>query len=192
MKDQHSKIIDNAARLMSEKGYKGTSLQEIADRVGIHKSTLFHYFRNKEELLLEVLRISIEEVTARLNRIINDESASPEDTLLKAMVNHIEMLAKYRDNVNVYHSDIRFLSEEKKRKYLNTRRYYEKCFLKIIDDLKRSDKRHFTNLDDHLVMFGILGMCNWVVKWYKPGGPYSPEEIAGVFNQMIMKGSEFR
>jgi len=73
-----SRILAIAAQLMSAKGYKGTTLQEIADLVGIHKSTIFHYFNNKEELLLEVLKISVEEVTAKLNQIIKDEILSPE------------------------------------------------------------------------------------------------------------------
>jgi AcrR family transcriptional regulator len=63
---RREEIIRVATRLISQKGYKAASLQEIVNRVPIHKSTLFHYFRNKEEILLVALARGIEEVTRNL------------------------------------------------------------------------------------------------------------------------------
>ena len=185
MNNQHTRILAIAAQLMSVKGYKGTTLQEIADRVGIHKSTIFHYFSNKEELLLEILKISVDEVTARLNQIIKDKNLIPEKKLQKAMRNHLRMLANHIDNVNVYLAEMHFLSERNKQKYLRNRKYYEECFLKIVDEMKASDKIYFAGQDSKIVVYGILGMCNWVVKWYKREGFYEPEKIADIFYQMI-------
>ena len=184
--NQREKIIAIASRLMSEKGYKGASLQEIADLVGIHKSTFFHYFKNKEELLLAVLRIAIEDVTRNLLLILEDEKLLPEEKLRQAIVNHLDLLAKYKDNVNVYHSEIRFLSEKNRRKYLETRKYYASCFEKIIDEIKETDSGYFRGLDTKIVTFGILGMCNWLVKWFKESGPFNTRDIADIFCKMIM------
>ena len=184
--NQREKIIAIASRLMSEKGYKGASLQEIADLVGIHKSTFFHYFKNKEELLLAVLRIAIEDVTRNLLLILEDEKLLPEEKLRQAIVNHLDLLAKYKDNVNVYHSEIRFLSEKNRWKYLETRKYYASCFEKIIDEIKETDSGYFRGLDTKIVTFGILGMCNWLVKWFKESGPFNTRDIADIFCKMIM------
>ena len=49
------KIIDAATRLFSQRGFDGTSLQDIADAVGIRKASLFHHFPNKEDIRLKVL-----------------------------------------------------------------------------------------------------------------------------------------
>lgn len=185
--NQRERIITVASRLMSQKGYKGASLQEIADLVGIHKSTFFHYFKNKEELLQTVLKLSIEEVTKNLNFILKDDNLSPVEKLKQAIANHLELLAEYKDNVNVYHSEIRFLSEKNKQKYIETRKYYASCFEKIIDEIKESDTGYFRRMDTKIVTFGILGMCNWTAKWFKGSGPLSTSDIADIFCKMIMQ-----
>ena len=184
--NQREKIITIASHLMSQKGYKGASLQEIADLVGIHKSTLYNYFKNKEELLLAVLRIAIEDVTRNLTLILEDENLPPKEKLKKAIVGHLGSLAKHIDNVNVYHSEIRFLSGKNRRKYLETRKYYASCFEKIIDEIKASDNRYFKGLDTKIVTYGILGMCNWMAKWFKERGPIKIDSIADIFFKMIM------
>jgi len=183
--NHREKIVAVASHLMSKRGYKGASLQKIADLVGIHKSTLFHYFKNKEELLLVVLRMSIEEVTKNLNLILEDEDLLPEEKLRAAIANHLELLVKYSDNVNVYHSEIRFLSGKNRRKYLETRKYYASCFKQIIDEIKKSESGSFEGLDSKIAIYGILGMCNWVVKWFQKSGPFSITEIADIFFKMI-------
>ncbi len=183
--NQHEKIIMVASRLMSQKGYKGASLQEIADHVGIHKSTLFHYFKNKEELLLSVLKIAIEGVTKNLTLILEDNSLSPQEKLKSAIANHLTMLVKYKDNVNVYHSEIRFLSDEKRKEYIETRKYYAACFEQIVNEIRGGDSGLFEGLDPIIIAFGILGMCNWTIKWLVGSGRLSTEEVADVFYKMI-------
>ena len=185
--NQREKIITVASRIMSQKGYKGASLQEISDLVGIHKTTIFHYFKNKEELLLAVLRIAIENVIKQLELIIEDETLSPEEKLRQAIYTHLDSMVKHLDNVNVYHSEIRFLSNKNRRKYLNTRKYYASCFGQIIKEINESNDRYFKGLDTKIVNFGVLGMCNWVAKWYKESGPFKIEEIAETFYKMIMQ-----
>lgn len=183
--NQYEKIVAIASQLMSEKGYKGASLQEIADHVGIHKSTLFHYFKNKEELLLSVLKIAAEHTIKQLVFIVEDENLSPEEKLRHAIANHLELLVKYKDNVNVYHSEIRFLSDEKRKEYIETRKYYAACFEQIVNQIKDGDSGLFECLDSKIVTFGILGMCNWAIKWLSDSGRLSTEEIADVFYKMI-------
>jgi AcrR family transcriptional regulator len=183
---QRQKIIQVATRLMSKKGYKGSSLQEIADKAGIHKSTSFHYFKNKEELLLAVLRVSIDRVTANLREILENQDLSPVEKLHHAIHNHLDLLVKYIDNVKVYHSEIRFLSKENRRKYIETRKNYASYFEQIIDQIKAGESGHFAGLDTKIVTFGILGMCNWVVHWYQNSGPLKTDEITDVFFRMLI------
>jgi len=183
---RRKKILLVASKLMSQKGYRGASLQEIADHVGIHKSTLFHYFKNKEELLLEVLKTSIDEVTENLKVIINNEDLSPEEKFKQAIDNHLVLLAKYIDNVNVYHSDIiGLLSRKGKQKYIETRKRYESCFEQIINNIQEHNTGYFDGMDSKIVTFGILGMCNWVAKWFKKSGRYKIEDISDIFFRMI-------
>lgn len=187
--NHYEKIVAIASLLMSKKGYKGASLKEIADLVGIHKSTLFHYFKNKEALLLAVLKIAIEDVTKNLNLIIEDNNLPPGEKLRHAIFNHLTLLVKYKDNVNVYHSEIRFLSAKNIRKYLETRDHYAACFEQIVNQMKAEHTGLFKGLDTKIVTFGILGMSNWTIKWLSGSGRVSIEEVANIFYKMIAEKS---
>lgn len=172
---------------MSEKGHKGASLQEIANIVKIHKSTIFHYFKNKEEILLAVLERSIEEVTENLESIVKRDNLNPEVKFKEALRGHLELLVKYKDNVNVYHSEIRCLSPRKRHQYFNSRKQYAILFEEIIKEMQRANSGYFRKLDSKVVTLGVLGMCNWLVKWYDEAGPLTPKNVADTFYHMLVK-----
>ena len=170
---------------MNQKGYKGASVQEISDLVGLHKSTLFHYFKRKEDILLAVLETAIWKAIEFIEEIVDDKNLPPEEKLKRAIFGHIDWMVRYIDNVSVYHSEIRYLSGSNKRKYMRSRKQYESCFIRLIDQVKGQSSENFRGLDTRIVAFGILGMINWVVKWYKPRGSLKPEDIAKVFYRIV-------
>ena len=67
------RILDVALELLAEHGYEGASLQQVADRVGLHKSSLFHHFRSKEELAREVYRGLAERLLKRLEPLLAED-----------------------------------------------------------------------------------------------------------------------
>jgi hypothetical protein len=137
-----------------------------------------------------VLRRGIEEVTRNLELILEDEKLSPQEKLRQAIINHLGSLVKHIDNVNVYHSEIRFLSEKKRREYHQTRKYYAECFERIVREIKEKNPEYFKGLDPKIVSFAVLGMCNWTVKWFKKSESYSTLDIANSFYQVVMKQSD--
>lgn len=188
--EKYKKIVEVAGKLMSEKGYKGASLDQIADIVGVHKSTLFHYFKSKEQLLMAVLEISTEEVINDLEAIIRNEKLNVEEKLRQAIINHLESQLRHYHSVNVYHSEIRFLTGKNKQKFLKRREHYGLSFERLVEQIKRSDSKkfeHFRKLDSKIVAFGILGMCNWAAKWFKASGPLKPEDVGNIFYSMLMQ-----
>ena len=186
--NKYEKIISVAADLINQKGYRGTSFQEIGDKVGIHKSTLFHYFKNKEELLLRILEKSVDEVNSDLTDITNNKQLKPEEKLRQAFDNHlISMTRKHTDSVNVYLYELRNLSKKNQKIYLTKRKKYEEDFKNIIVEMK--GQGYFSGLDTKIVAFGLLGMLNWVAKWYKNDGPLGIEEISDIFYRLIRQSN---
>jgi len=101
-----------------------------------------------------------------------------------AISNHLILLTEYIDNVNIYLNEIRSLSKKNRSIYLRKRKRYEKDFIKIVMEMKR--KGHFEGLDTRIVTFGILGMLNWVVKWYRKEGGLTVKKIGNIFGEIIM------
>ena len=84
------RIVNEALELLAEHGYEGMSLQQVADRVGLHKSSLFHHFRSKQELAHEVYRGLAERLLKRLDPILSEDPPRFESMLdaLDASVEH--------------------------------------------------------------------------------------------------------
>ena len=183
--NKNEKILSVAAHLISKEGYTGVSLQEIANKVGLHKSSLFHYIKNKEELLLLIFNKSYEEVNRTLKEINVDISLEPEEKLKKAIDSHLTLLIEHFDSTNIFLHQIKRLPKKNQSIFLKERKEYEKNFQKIIVEMKR--KGYFEGLDKQIVTLGLLGMLNWVPVWFRRDGRLTIKEISNIFYRLIVE-----
>jgi len=135
--NQYERILSVSESLMSQKGYKGVSFQQIADKIGLHKSSLFHYFGNKEELLLRILERPFNEFYADFQQIVRDKELRPDEKLKKAIDSHLSLLMDYEDNVSIYLNEMQNLSGKNRRMHLMKIREYEEDFQKIVEGMKK-------------------------------------------------------
>jgi len=183
---QREKIIHKAAILMDKKGYNGVSIQDIADLAKIHKSTFYHYFRSKSELLQTVLEKPVEEILERMNKIINDSNLSAREKLRLAIFNHLHLLEKYTHNLNIYNRELMHLPPGVKKRYFAGRKKYRLCLEQIINEMKNVTE-DFKGLDSKIVTFGVLGMCNWAATWYKHNMPLKSKDISEIFYRILVQ-----
>ena len=90
-------IISVASVLFSQKGYSATSLKEIADKVSLHKTSLFHYFRSKEEILMEVMDKALREYVNVLDNSAISPNLKVEEKLRIALEKQVSVICKYKD-----------------------------------------------------------------------------------------------
>lgn len=167
-----------ALRIFREKGYHGTSMQDIAEEVGILKGSLYHYISSKEELLARLFEGALEEVLDELARIAGGEGTAPER--LRAMVRaYVLAVVRNLDSVGVYLREWRALPSPELSRVKQRRRSMRRLFERVIEEGMRS--RDLARGDPKLGALAILGMCNWVYEWYRPRGRLAPEAIADEF-----------
>ena len=182
--NKYAKILIAATELICKEGYRAASLQEIASRVGIHKTSLFHYIENKEDLLHQILQSSLGKSSLKLEEIVNNDRLTAEKKLREAFKNHLRQAPNMVSNQIVYSNDFRNLSKKTQKMFLKERRKYEKLFKKIVIELQRDN--YLNGLDTSIVTLGIFGMLNWFPKWYKKDGRLSMDEISNIFLKMIL------
>ncbi len=181
-----NEIIDAASVLFSRKGYKATTIEQISNKANLHKSSLFHYFKNKEDVLMAVMDKSLNNHLNILTKIVVDPTLRGEEKLKLALGKQISTACRYRDHINVYLSEINSLSPEKRKKYTKRRKEHESCYEHIIKEIQADDTSNlFKGLDPKIVKLGILGMCNWTIKWYDENGPSEPTEIHDTFYSIL-------
>lgn len=171
-------ILKAAAALFRRQGFERTTVQSIADAVGLKKGSLYHYITGKQRLLFEILQHALEDSLPELERIAAGPSPAAE-RLREAVGLHILTLARDRDNVACFLEEGRWLAPEYRAAHQATRDRYEALFRRIVADGVYAGE--FAPTDVRLAGFAVLGIVNWVVRWYQPAGQYRAEQIADEF-----------
>src|SRR3989442_7589293 len=186
-------ILGEAATLFARQGYRATTLEDVADTLDIKKASLYHYIRSKEELLTEIYDRILTRIDAAVRPVA--ESDLPADERLRRMVHaHLEVVTAERDMLAVVFREEPELSPEAKRAIRARKRDYERIFERVIDEGQQAGL--LRPLTTRLVVFALLGMCNWTYQWFRdPGdtpspGPetFSPDEVAGEFVLLLESG----
>ncbi len=188
--NKYQKILSAAAELISEKGFGETSLQQIADKVGIHKTTLFHYVKSKDELLLLVLEKTDDDFKSRMLQPESLRNLEPEEQLRLAMRCHLDLLWRNSHILMVSPEQLKMLRRVRITQYIEKRKVYEKSFRAIIRQLKK--KGYFDKLEIKIVALGILGMLNGVKRWYRPNERFTLDDIADMFHSLILGKRDLR
>ncbi|MDO8689103.1 MAG: TetR/AcrR family transcriptional regulator, partial [Dehalococcoidia bacterium] len=178
-------VAEAAAKLFREKGYHGTSMQDIADAVGIHKGSLYPHIRSKDALLYQVINGSLQTTTQQLE-IIAESSMSPFEKLREAVEGHIHSTVAHRDRIAVLLEASKYLSPARRRSALKQQRRYESLIERILEEGVLLGQ--FRPCDAKVITFAILGMGNWVYRWYSPKGKLAIAELARVFAEFALCG----
>ncbi len=173
-----ARILRAAAALFRQQGFDRTTMREIAQVVGLTKGSLYHHIRGKQALLYEIIQHTLDRALPELERI----AAAPHpaaERLRQAVRLHILTLAHNQDNVACFVEEGRSLAPEYRAAALAYRDRYEALFRRIVEDGIAAGE--FAPTDVRLAGFAVLGMVNWLVRWYRPDGRHAAEEIAGRF-----------
>jgi AcrR family transcriptional regulator len=181
------KIIDTAATLFHRKGYASTSLDDVASELGISKAALYHYVSSKDRLLSIIYTQAFENIFRDTNEIWGMD-LPPDEKLRRILSNHIKnIIIKNLSMFSVFFSEESQLPAKDFRKI----REEKKKYTKIIEEIfaEGVSRGLFKDRDPRLQTYAVLGMCNWVFKWYRPGRTaYAPEEIADHFIGLLETG----
>lgn len=177
-------ILKSAASAFRKKGFHGTSMDEISDRLLMTKGSLYYYFKNKEELLYACHDYSLNRLLLTLEEI-EKNGISVEDRLRNLIVSHVKHLI---DELHASAMTIELdgLSPLLRERIIRKRDRYERGFRKLIQE--GMEKGVFKKGDPKLITFAILGALNWISKWFSPEGSVRSERIGEVFSNFFVKG----
>ncbi len=175
-----------ALRLFKEKGYHATSMRDIAAAVGINKGSLYSYIKSKEDLLVPVFEQAQGVLLTEIEQISADASLSPTERLKRAIHAHVIAVADNLDILTVYLSEWRQLDTDLLATNRDQRARYSYLFHEILRNGVAAGE--FREMDTRIVMLGMIGMCNYLFRWYRPEGRLTPDQIADELIELMMQG----
>lgn len=174
--ERYRTILETSARLICERGYEGTSMQEIAAACRMTKAGLYHHIQNKEQLLFAIMKYGMdvfeEQVLSRVQHI-----EDPVERLRACMRHNILLVTRgwSKEVIIILHEhatltgETRAFIDARKKKYVD---FLEEAFAQA------AQQGRIRPVDPTIGAFSFLGMVLWVYKWFKPDGRLSDEQIA--------------
>ncbi len=182
---QRSDIIQAAAQIFRQKGYHGTSMQDIADAVHLQKASLYHHISGKQDILVDILDRALDLLTEDIEAVTKSE-IKPEVKVRQAMQVYVGRLTEDTDLAAVLMQEHRSLADDLQAAHIARRDRLESLWREILKEGVRSGD--FRHTDDVITTFAILGVLNWMITWYQPGGRLSSQEIANQFADIFLTG----
>ncbi len=178
-------VIKAAIDLFSVKGFNGTSIRAIASATGMSISNIYHYFVNKEGLMLAILEQSSKRLLETL-RQISEKEMSPIDRLQLLIESHVRLSEVFRKESKIFFIDEDHLSPEGNEQNRQNQREILNIYLKELQAIRELGYLGSRNLQ--VLAFNILGVVNWQLKWYRPEGTLSVDEVSREVVSFVMNG----
>lgn len=184
--ERYDEIVRIAGDLFAERGFDGTSLHDLAAEVGVLKGSLYHWIDSKESLLYDVIKLShggLQENMQIADRFAND----PVRQLTAFAYGHI-VLNAVPERLNrgiVFVHDSRKLAPDDAERVLQDRDRYDQ-YLRAIITRGMASGAFDASSDPRLCAFAVLGTITSYLRWFKPGGPVSPEHLGREFCAFIL------
>jgi TetR/AcrR family transcriptional regulator, cholesterol catabolism regulator len=183
---RHAEVLEAAARVFHEKGYESTSIQDIAEAVGILKGSLYYYIRSKEDLLYEIIKAVHEDALANA-RYVEEMDGDALQKIRGFVASHLVFNAENLTRMGVFFHDFRSLSGERRRTIVEARDIYDDLVRRLIRD-GQEQRIVCPEIDPKSATFAIMGSLNWIYQWYKPDGKLSAHAIGDEFADLVVSG----
>jgi AcrR family transcriptional regulator len=191
---QREAILAQAAELFARQGFVGTSMNEVATACGMSKPALYHYVRDKSQLLFEIatthvarLHALIDEVDEQKNRgdAVHPPPADATAHLRRLIERFVLEYAGARHAHRVLTEDVKFLEPADQTRVLELQRQVVNSFANAIAQVR--PELIAADLHKPLAML-LFGMMNWLFTWLQPDGKLSHADMAPVVADLFLGG----
>ena len=182
---RQAEIVAAAIALFQEKGYHATSMQDIANVVGLQKGSLYHYITGKQDLLAMIYQGVISQYNNRLSEI-RQLPLPAGQRIEMAIRQHIRIIAEHLGMLTIFLRESYALSPSQRASVQAEISRYNQMFEELYAEGVRNGE--VRDLDPKLVTRTVLGACNWLYRWYRPDGKKSIDELADFMVDVLLNG----
>jgi AcrR family transcriptional regulator len=176
-------LLSTATRLFRARGFHATSMQDLAEALGMNRGSLYHYIESKDDLLWWIVDDAMARLRSSVEPILTSEGPAAE-RLRGAIGAHLAFAAEYSDELSLVQIELRSLSPDRRTLLLGQRDAYEGCWRATLQEAVAEGA--IRDIDVRLTGIAILSVCNWFTQWYHRDGALRVDEIAAVFSDLFL------
>ncbi|MBZ4189825.1 TetR/AcrR family transcriptional regulator [Niabella beijingensis] len=164
-------ILKTAARMFREKGYAGTSMRDLAEKIGIEAASLYNHIHSKSEILEEIIFSIARDCREQLDNM--DPAGTALQKIESLIRFHTKMMIDHFESYSVMVSEWMHLDEEKLGEFVSERRRYVKKIESIVQ--QGIDNKEFKEVLPYVVVLNILSSVRGLEFWQKSAKTHSAE-----------------
>ncbi len=172
---RRERVLQAAAGVFSDKGYRASTITDIGRELGFTSAALYYYFGSKQEILSELIVRPIQQLQAMATEVAATD-LSNQAKVAEIVRRHIEMMLQQRELFTIFLRERVELEPVHARRLASLEEKYYQQIRNIIDDAARAGE--LTDVNPQLAALGLIGMTNWVLRWFRPNGALGMGEIA--------------
>lgn len=185
-KNTRDNLIRKAIDLFYHRGYADTPIREIGAKAGISNSLLYHYFKNKQEILFEIINTASQDLIATLLEIENRIS-DPLECLREMLIAHtVRFSIKRKKESKILVEELYWLRGKQKDIIKNAQREIYGIYMRKHKQLETLGV--LNEIDLTVLNFSIFGVINGFFRWYKEGGRMPKEAVAEEIVRFVFHG----
>jgi AcrR family transcriptional regulator len=177
-------VLHTAVRMFLERSYGRTSMDDVATQLNITKPALYHYFRNKEDILVEIYRLGTDLIDEMLDSIEADEKPGL-DKVADFIAGYIQIITGDFGRA-VIRLDDGELSKAGRKLVRGRKREIDHRLRAIIEDGIKDGS--IASCDAKIASFILAGSIHGMAAWYEPAGPLKLSAITGQYVRILTAG----
>jgi TetR/AcrR family transcriptional regulator, cholesterol catabolism regulator len=178
-------VLKSAANIFFAKGFHATSIEDVARDVGMLKGSLYYYIKSKDDLLFQLLLAGIEDGDAYIAQHI-DPKGDPVEQLERAIRAQIDYIIQNKVPFGLFLHEFDSLPGKRQHKLTAVMSRYNNRFVELVQKGQQQGK--LMKGEPWMIVNGMLGMCNWLYRWYDADHLQDREQIKQIFLEVIFKG----
>ena len=181
------RILRAATELFASKGFDGTSVRNIAEKVSLSVPGMFHYFSSKEEILYEIMTLFMDNAYKKIMEIYNAD-IDPIEKLSEICKFYVEQYAGHKHQLTILISERKSLIPEHREICIVKERDYVKALKNLFEELAK--KKLLKPINWSILAFIFFGMVHWTYRWYNPKAKrgIGPNQLGIIFSEVFLRG----
>ena len=180
---KRERTIEAAAELFYERGYENTTLDAVAERLGVTKPFIYAHFSSKTELLAEICSRGIASSLKAINSVL-DLTASPTEKLSLLGKRFLTVVLENQKHIAIFSREEKNLGGKDFQRISNMRRDFDAKLRSLLRDGVAAGE--FEINDERVAALAIGGMVSWAYVWYRSNGRLSLPDLADQMSDLIL------
>src|SRR6266480_8126515 len=186
MNRRQQDILKVAARMFAEHGYERTTLEMIADELGLSKPSLYYYVKSKEDVLAHIFQQIFQDILEQVQTAISPDM-SPQERLCRLILAYVTHACIYPEGRTLFLYESYLLSVCNPD-LLALRDRYQRHIENAISEGIKQGIFHASHGNGKLAALALMGALHTIPLWYVPGGTLSPGEIGEYYAHLLIGG----